>query len=137
MQCLFVNAENKNSLSEFAKDDAAIQEMAKLSRQASKLRQELSISKAQIKELEADLEESERRSDLISKLDKRRYKPPKWLVKTGKQGTGVVCTILSDTHFDEVVKPEEIQYRNEYNRKIAVQRLKTYFQKIILLWLEP
>lgn len=133
MQCLFVNAENKNSLSEFAKDDAAIQEMAKLSRQASKLRQELSISKAQIKELEADLEESERRSDLISKLDKRRYKPPKWLVKTGKQGTGVVCTILSDTHFDEVVKPEEIQYRNEYNRKIAVQRLKTYFQKIILL----
>ena len=45
----------------------------------------------------------------------------------------MVCTILSDTHFDEVVKPEEIQFRNEYNREIAVKRLEAYFQKIILL----
>ena len=98
-----MNAENKNSLSEFAKDDVAVQEMAKLSRQASKLRQELSISKAQIKELEADLEESEARSNIITKLDQHHYKPPKWLVKKGKKGSGVVCTILADTHFDEVV----------------------------------
>ena len=128
-----MNAENKNSLSEFAKDDVAVQEMAKLSRQASKLRQELSISKAQIKELAADLEESEARSNIITKLDQHHYKPPKWLVKKGKKGSGVVCSILSDTHFDEVVKPEEIQFRNEYNRQIAVERLEKYFQKLIML----
>jgi hypothetical protein len=41
--------------------------------------------------------------------------------------------MLSDTHFDEVVDPDEIGGRNEYNRKIAVKRLQTYFQKVLLL----
>ena len=35
--------------------------------------------------------------------------------------------MLSDTHFDEVVKAAEMNYVNAYNRRIADLRLETYF----------
>lgn len=121
------------SLAEFSDDGAVIQEITVLSRNLSKAKTERNILKAQVKELEADLEQAEIRSHLFAGLDAHDYKPPTWLTKKGKRDSGVVCTILSDTHFDEVVKPEEIQHLNEYNREIAVKRLETYFQKIVLL----
>ena len=111
----------------------AIQELTALSRQLGKARTEASVLKAQVRELEADLDQAEMRSQLFTQLAGHTYKSPKWLTTTPKKSSGVVCTILSDTHFDEVVRPEEIGYRNEYNREIAVARLETYFQKIILL----
>ncbi|SVD67947.1 uncharacterized protein METZ01_LOCUS420801, partial [marine metagenome] len=104
-----------------------------MSRQLSRARTEASVLKAQVRELEADLDQAEIRSQLFTQLAGHTYKPPAWLTKTPKKSSGVVCTILSDTHFDEVVKPEEIGYRNEYNREIAVARLENYFQKVILL----
>jgi hypothetical protein len=104
-----------------------------MSRQLSKARTERDILKAQVRELESDLDQAEIRSQLFTQLAGHTYKPPAWLTKPPKKSSGVVCTILSDTHFDEVVKPEEIGYRNEYNREIAVARLENYFQKIILL----
>ena len=104
-----------------------------MSRQLGKARTEASVLKAQVRELEADLDQAEMRSQLFTQLAGHTYKSPKWLTTTPKKSSGVVCTILSDTHFDEVVRPEEIGYRNEYNREIAVARLETYFQKIILL----
>ena len=39
-------------------------------------------------------------------------------------------TLFSDWHFDEVVKAEEVQYRNEYNREIAERRLKRYVEGV-------
>ena len=104
-----------------------------MSRQLGKARTEAAVLKAQVRELEADLDQAEMRSQLFTQLAGHTYKSPKWLTTTPKKSSGVVCTILSDTHFDEVVRPEEIGYRNEYNREIAVARLETYFQKIILL----
>jgi len=110
-----------------------IQEITTLSRQLGKTRTERDVLKAQVRELEADLDQAEIRGQLFTQLAGHAYKSPTWLTRKPKKSSGVVCTILSDTHFDEVVKPEEIGYRNEYNRKIAVERLKTYFQKVILL----
>ena len=104
-----------------------------MSRQLGKARTEASVLKAQVRELEADLDQAEMRSQLFTQLAGHTYKSPKWLTTTPKKSSGVVCTILSDTHFDEVVRPEEIGYRNEYNREIAVARLENYFQKVILL----
>jgi len=122
-----------DSLQEFAEEGEVIQEITAMSRQLSKARTERDILKAQVRELEADLDQAEIRSQLFTQLAGHNYKPPAWLTKPPKKSSGVVCTILSDTHFDEVVKPEEIGYRNEYNREIAVARLENYFQKIILL----
>ena len=122
-----------DSLQEFAEEGEVIQEITAMSRQLSKARTERDILKAQVRELESDLDQAEIRSQLFTQLAGHNYKPPAWLTKPPKKSSGVVCTILSDTHFDEVVKPEEIGYRNEYNREIAVARLENYFQKIILL----
>ena len=121
------------SLKDFAEDGEVIQEITALSRQLGKTRTERDVLKAQVRELEADLDQAEVRSQLFTRLAGHTYKPPAWLTKTPKKSSGVVCTVLSDTHFDEVVKPEEIGFRNEYNRKIAVTRLKSYFQKVVLL----
>ena len=120
-------------LNEFAIEGETIQEITSLSRNLGKIRTERDVLKAQIKELESELEQAEKRGQLLTGLRESTHKPPVWLTKKGKKDSGVVCTILSDTHFDEVVRPEEIQNRNEYNREIAVERLQTYFQKIILL----
>ena len=122
-----------DSLQEFAEEGEVIQEITAMSRQLSKARTERDILKAQVRELEGDLDQAEIRSQLFTQLAGHTYKPPAWLTKPPKKSSGVVCTILSDTHFDEVVKPEEIGYRNEYNREIAVARLENYFQKVILL----
>jgi len=122
-----------NSLKEFAEEGEIIQEITILSRQLGKVRTEASILKAQVKELEADLDQAEVRGQLFTRLAGHTYKPPTWLTRKPKKSSGVVCTILSDTHFDEVVRPEEINFKNEYNREIAVERLKTYFQKVVLL----
>jgi len=122
-----------DSLQEFAEEGEVIQSITAMSRQLGRARTEASVLKAQVKELEADLDQAEIRSQLFTQLAGHTYKPPAWLTKTPKKSSGVVCTILSDTHFDEVVKPEEIGYRNEYNREIAVARLENYFQKVILL----
>jgi len=116
-----------------ASDEEVIQEITTLSRQLSKTKTERDVLKAQVKELEGDLDIAEVRSQLSTRLAKHVYKPPTWLTRKPKKSSGVVCTILSDTHFDEVVRPEEIGFRNEYDRKIAVKRLKSYFQKVILL----
>ena len=121
------------SLKDYAEEGETIQEITALSRQLSKVRTEASILKAHVKELESDLDQAEIRGQLFTQLAGHTYKPPAWLTRKPKKSSGVVCTILSDTHFDEVVRPEEINFRNEYNREIAVKRLKTYFQKVILL----
>ena len=63
-------------------------------------------------------------------------KPPKWAQPTKKAKRGseaIVCTMLSDAHFDEVVNPEEVNGMNAYNREIAVLRLKRYFSKVAAL----
>jgi len=121
------------SLKDYAEEGETIQEITVLSRQLGKVRTEASILKAQVKELESDLDQAEIRGQLFTQLAGHTYKPPVWLTRKPKKSSGVVCTILSDTHFDEVVRPEEINFKNEYNREIAVERLKTYFQKVILL----
>jgi len=122
-----------DSLQEFAEEGEVIQGITAMSRQLGRARTEASVLKAQVRELEADLDQAEIRSQLFTQLAGHTYKPPAWLTKPPKKSSGVVCTILSDTHFDEVVKPEEIGFRNEYNREIAVARLENYFQKVILL----
>lgn len=58
---------------------------------------------------------------------------PEWLrpAKAYKGVLGIANLFLSDIHFDEVVKPEQIQYANAYNREIAVKRLRFTFQTAI------
>ena len=60
---------------------------------------------------------------------------PTWLVpkSSAKIKRGVATLLVSDTHFDEVVDPDEIEGLNAYNREIATLRLKATFEKAILM----
>lgn len=65
----------------------------------------------------------------------RALRPPKWTTRTPRKGTklATVVTILSDTHFDEVVDPSEVDGRNAYDRAIAELRLTRYFDQCVNL----
>jgi hypothetical protein len=59
----------------------------------------------------------------------RRAMPPVWTRPTAaaRRHQVIPVTLFSDWHFDEVVRPEEVQQRNAYNREIALRRLRRYF----------
>lgn len=47
----------------------------------------------------------------------------------GDKAVGVPTLFISDTHFDEYVNPEEVEFMNEYSRNIAMERLDRVFDK--------
>lgn len=51
------------------------------------------------------------------------------LPKSGRKRRGTVCVLLSDLHLDEIVRPEEIDGINAFNRKIAEGRLSNTFNQ--------
>jgi len=58
--------------------------------------------------------------------------PPKWLTKkTSGRNTGVPTLFLSDIHYDEVVRADQINNVNAFNRDIANRRLKALFTKTV------
>ena len=111
-------------------EDVGVEQTLEVARYST----EAKVARAQVKELGNQVVALEKQLHILSGLKDRKTKPPRWLTKKRK-GTdvGTVCTILSDTHFDEVVNPKELGGRNAYDRKIAVARLERYFQKVILL----
>jgi hypothetical protein len=62
-------------------------------------------------------------------------KPPKWTRPSRRKlgQKGIVTLQLTDTHFDEIVRPEEVAYINAYDRHIAELRLKRWAEKAIAL----
>ena len=62
-------------------------------------------------------------------------KPPKWLTpkQPKKNRHATTVAMLSDCHFDEVVRPVEIGNANAFNREIAEIRLRTWAEKVVEL----
>lgn len=69
----------------------------------------------------------------IFQLARADIEPPRWLldVREGKSGAGVPCTVWSDWHFGEVVRPEEINGLNEYNMTIAETRFRRCVERTV------
>jgi len=62
----------------------------------------------------------------------QNLKPPTWMSPAKpKKSSATLVVMLSDTHFDEVVVPEEVDFLNAYNRKIATMRLKKWTENVI------
>lgn len=101
------------------------------SKEVKKLRREWDQER---KELDTEIQ---RLKDLLGLTDRvdtfrsaRKIEPT---YGKGDNHHGVVTSIFSDNHFDEVVRPEEIFKANKYNRKIATQRAERYFEKLVEL----
>lgn len=62
---------------------------------------------------------------------------PDWLTPRKRSGKtdhrAIVCAMLSDLHLDEVIRPEEMNGRNAYNRDIATYRLERFFTGVELV----
>lgn len=61
--------------------------------------------------------------------------PPTWLrpPRSAKAHHGTLVTLFSDQHLDEVVRPQEVDHLNAYNRQIAEQRVERYFERLVAL----
>lgn len=90
--------------------------------------------KEQAKQREEELAALRRQLDFTTAIDQAKLRPPRWLAPARKpKGTGIVCVTLTDTHFDEVVRPEEMFDYNAYDRGIAEKRLRRWSEKTVTL----
>lgn len=98
-------------------------------------RRERDAARTALKQVSGELDDMQARMNLIEGIIDFNPQPPKWLSpKKRKAGSrGIVVTMLSDAHFDEVVDPKQMGGVNAYNRDIATQRLERYFSKVIEL----
>ena len=70
--------------------------------------------------------------NIVEAAENLILEPPVWLKKPANtKNRGTVVVMLSDTHFDEIVEPSEMDGLNAYNRKIATMRLKLWTQNVI------
>ena len=91
--------------------------------------------RATVAEQAAELGTVRQRLGLHERLEEARLAPPTWL--TPKKPTGkhaaIPSLLLTDVHYDEVVRPEQIGGLNKYNRAIADQRLRRAFEGAIVM----
>lgn len=92
-----------------------------------KLRKERDMATSEANRLREQLDEANRALSVVSAAEQADLDPPKWLSPAKpKSSAATLLLMLSDTHFDEVVKPEEVEGLNAYNREIAVMRLEAW-----------
>ena len=60
---------------------------------------------------------------------------PEWVSKRPSRGSksAIPTALFSDVHLDEVVKPEQVNFVNAYNRAIAEERVKLFFDNTLEL----
>ncbi len=89
---------------------------------------------ARIRALEDDNRDLRKVLGLADKLS-RTPAAPAWTLKPRSKGgrhVGIVCAQLTDTHFDEVVEPIQVDEINAYDRRIAELRLHRWVEKVIV-----
>ena len=122
----------KKEQSEANPEDVPFRIHADLQRRHAGSKAELAVSKTMLTEAEKELTELRR---IVGYMETARATPaaPTWTYSPGRaHRTGfIACGILSDLHLDEVVRAEEVEFLNAYNRKIAVMRLKRWAKVFI------
>lgn len=98
------------------------QKLAAARKERDSLKNQLGRSELEKKDLRKTL-------NLITRITDHVPDPPSWLAPEppGKHH-GTPLLVISDTHFDEVVRPEEFFGLNAYDREIAEVRLKNAFE---------
>jgi UDP-2,3-diacylglucosamine pyrophosphatase LpxH len=73
---------------------------------------------------------------VIESLDRANVERPVWALPSKKKGSdnrATLCLLITDTHFDEVVDPDQIDGLNCYNREIAELRLRRCVEHAVML----
>lgn len=97
------------------------------------LKKQVSTLKSQIKELAEENSELTNTVNLLAGYQGKQLPELKVSKKHKSKPVVAATAFLSDTHFDEVVRPEQIGWINEYNREIAVKRLERFAEKTMMV----
>lgn len=121
------------SLGDEIRKQAADGETEKLRTDLIVARRHRDQANAAVGRLTAEVQQLRRTLGFVDAAETAAFEPPKWLSPTapakGKRAT--LALLLSDTHFDEVVRPDEVGGLNKYDREIAELRLQTWAQHSI------
>ena len=122
-----------SELEEFADHAILLERLSRVEKAHGKAKAELRISRDQASALAVERDGLLARISVYEKAAGK--KPPKWLTPKApkKKTSATVVAVLSDTHWDEVVRPEELDGANAYDRRIAELRLKRFSDKTIEL----
>ena len=91
-----------------------------------------SLSAREIQKLNERVDKLTRTIESSEQILAQDLHPPTWLAPAKpKKSSATLVVMLSDTHFDEVVVPEEVDFLNAYNRTIATMRLQKWTENII------
>ena len=120
------------ALDDFAEDEALLEELRSEQARSSKLELKVRTLKLDLKEALQLKEEYQLRASTYEAATSQ--KPPAWMTskRKKKKDAVTVMALLSDCHFDEIVKFSE-NGLNSYNREIAEMRLKLFVEKVIQL----
>lgn len=100
--------------------------------EASKLKSKIKVLEGQIAAIHRANDTAETIRNTIYGLAELTPEPPKWLAAPRKSGApGVPMTLWSDWHWGEKVSRDEVGGVNEFDRKIAVERLKRLVDNVI------
>lgn len=111
-----------------------LQQEAELAEKAAaiKVRKERDILARELAGVKQQLDEANRALSVVTSAESSELEPPKWTSpQKPKNSAATLLLMLSDTHFDEVVKPEEVEGLNAYNREIAVMRLEAWSRNVV------
>lgn len=91
--------------------------------------------RSQVQTLTNERQELQKLLGFYSATRQASIAPPTWKVSPtkGSAHAGLVVAQLTDLHFDEVVKPEEVMFLNAYNREIALLRFRSWAEKVVAL----
>jgi len=114
------------------KDDINQQEELLARAELVKARRERDVATHELVRIKSELELSNRALSVVSSAEAADLQPPKWMSPAKpKTSAATLMVMLSDTHFDEVVIPEEVEGLNAYNRDIATQRLHRWGTNVV------
>lgn len=88
--------------------------------------------RAEVEARDASIASLTKRLALFDMLDTGTLSIPTWLTPTClKVREAVPTMLLTDIHWDEVTKPEQIDFVNKYDRAIALARVERAFTRVI------
>lgn len=98
-----------------------------------RVRRERDRAREQLLRVETENHDLRRIVEVIESTERVTLTPPTWLTprpsRTAKRAT--LVALLSDTHFDEVVRADEVGGLNAYDRRIAEMRLHAWVDGIV------
>jgi hypothetical protein len=102
----------------------------------SKRASEVGALKARLSVVEKERDKLLQQVSLIERVSTTAVERPEWATPSRKKSEdhrATLCLLVTDTHFDENVDPDEVDGINCYTREIAEQRLQRCFERALRL----